>query len=192
MDDIEFIKYNITTHAQERFVERMMNKDNYTDIRRHIEKHACDIEERINKLINYGQLIFEGKIGKYNLCKYFYKDYWVVAVDPKTKNVITLYKINLGDDEVNDLFVNKMLARIKNEQDKLKDIEETAKNTVSSLRESIEDTNNEIAYYRKMIKSLEEVNDSYNILIKNANLEVEKQNKEISNLVEILIAKKQF
>ena len=189
---MEEIKYNITNHALERYAERMAGKKDSTDMRIYIKEHRNDIEERINKLINYGELIFEGKIKEYNSNQVYYKDRWVVIAAPKDRNVVTLYKIDLGDEEVNELFVNKILAKIKKEQENLIPIKEETDRKVQENRQVINDNNYEIEYSRRVIKSLEESNDAYNILIKNANLDVDKQSKKITDLVETLIARKQF
>lgn len=192
MEEKDFIKYNITSHALERYAERMAGKLNTTDMRIYIMDYRDDIIERINKLINYGELIFEGKIKDHTLNQYYYKDKWVVIVDPKTKNVITLYKIDLGDDEVNDLFTNKMLEKIKEKQEELKDIAEKSVSSQVEYQEIIDTNNADIAYYRKMIKQLEEVNSSYMTLIKNTNIEVDKKKKEIADIVETLISGRKF
>lgn len=189
---MEEIRYNITNHAVERYAERMAGKSDITNMRIYINEHRSDINERINKLINYGELIFEGKIRDYPLNQVYYKDRWVVLVDPKTKNVITLYKIDLGDEEVNELFTNKILNKIKEEQSVLCSVKEEVDKEVSELRDVIADNINEIEYSKRVIKSLEETNEGYSILIKNANLKVEKQNKKVTDLVETLIARKQF
>lgn len=190
--DKEMIKYNITNHALERYAERMAGKAEITDVRIYINEHKDDINERINKLINYGEMIFEGKIKDHNSSQIYYKDKWVVIVDPKNKNVVTLYKIDLGDEEVNELFVNKMLEKIKREKDNLHNIKEETENKIAEYKQVIEDNDHEIKYSKKLIKSLEEINEGYNILIKNANLDIDKQNKKVVDLIETLIARKQF
>lgn len=192
MDQLEEVKYNITNHAMERYAERIAGKTDATNIRIYINEHRESINERINKLINYGELIFEGKIRDYSSSKVYYKDHWVIIVDPKNNNVVTLYKIDLGDEEVNDLFVKKTLEKIKAEQKFLIKVEEDTTNQIKEYKQVIDDNINEIEYSRKVIKSLEEVNESYKTLIKNANLNVEKQKKKITDLVDVLIARKQF
>lgn len=185
---MEEIKYNITNHAYERYAERMARKESATDVRIYIADHKDDIAERINKLINYGELIFEGKIKNYPSSQVYYKDKWVVIVDPKTKNVVTLYKIDLGDNEVNDLFVNKTLKRIKEKQEELELAVKQAEANKAEYRSIIDTNNADINYYRKIAKSLEEVNESYNGLIKGVNIEIEKKEKDVADTVELLIS----
>lgn len=192
MEELNFIKYNITNHAMERYAERIMNKENPTDIRMFINEHRQDINDRINKLINYGNLIYEGKLREHPVNQYFYKDRWVNIVDPKTKNVITLYKIDLGDEEVTDLFITKTLQRI-NESKKMLNI---TINNISAKNKEYQDIINEaksdIEYHKKMIKSLEENIECYEILMKNLNNEVLKAEDKLKDDIQMLIAKKQF
>lgn len=187
-----FKKYMITAHACERFAERMMNRDNATDIRAFINEHKADIEDRINKLICYGDLIYVGDIKGHSKNEYYYKDEWVVITDPKDRKVITLYKLDLGDDEVTSLFASKTLGRIKEEQAALQAITSNANEQKSAYQETIASNEREIAFYKQTIKHLEETNDGLKTLVKNVNTEVEKQNKKIEDLVTLLVQGRKF
>lgn len=187
-----FITYNITNHAQERYAQRMVGKDNMTDVRTYINAHRNDIQKRINELIHYGTLIYEGRLRDYPLNQVYYKDFWVVIVDPRTKNVITLYKIDLGDDEVNELFVTKMMQKINDKQAVLDKTKETTDNNILEYQKIVDDMNDDIKKWQSMIKSTQQVIQSYEALIKNSNLEVMKIESEINDLVDMLIARKRF
>ena len=93
------ITYTISAHAKQRYSERIMGKED-TDVNRLITLNEDKIKTDINKMINYGQLIYSGKQsqkdGKGNIVDVFLKDCWVVIADSRIKNVITLYKIDLG------------------------------------------------------------------------------------------------
>lgn len=189
---MEEVKYNITNHAMERYAERIAGKTEITNMRIYITDHKDDICDRIHKLINYGELIYEGKIKDYPVSKVFYKDRWVVIVDPKNNNVVTLYKVDLADDEVSDLFTYKILEKIKAEQQSLITIEEEVNAANQEYRECISRNNSEIAYFKKMIKTYEEQNDGYNLLIRSSNAKIDEKNKNITNLVETLISGRKF
>ena len=99
------VEYNISVHARQRYAERIMGKED-TDVNRFVTLNENKIKTDINKLIQYGELIYTGKQsqkdGKGNMVDVFLKDCWVVIADSRIKNVITLYKIDLGlDDEFN-------------------------------------------------------------------------------------------
>ena len=185
-------KYNITNHALERYAERMAGKVEATNMRIYVSDHKNDISDRIHKLINYGELIFEGKIRDYSNSQVYYKDHWVIIVDPKNNNVVTLYKIDLGDDEVNDLFANKTLAKIEAEQNVLNTIKDNVEEQKKEWQSIIDNNDENIAYHKKMIKSLEQVNESYRTLMKNATTDIFAQNKKITDLVELLIAGRKY
>ena len=52
---------NITKHAMQRYAERIMEKEDTTDVLVFIEQHKEKIEEDISKMIEYGELIYTGK-----------------------------------------------------------------------------------------------------------------------------------
>ncbi len=192
MTNIQEITYNSTNHAQERYAQRMIGKDNVADVRKFINDHRDDIQKWINSLIHYGTMIYEGKIRDYPVNQVFYKDYWVVFVDPKTKNVVTLYKIDLGDDEVNELFVSKMIKKIDSKKNILSNVKETVEKNVKEYQQIINDTNEDIKNWQSMIKGSQQVVKSYEELIKNSNLEVKKVELEINDLVDKLVSRKIF
>ena len=185
-------QYTISQHAKERFAERIMERDNMTDIRMFINDHDNDICERINKLITYGTMIYEGQIKDYKANQVYLKDRWVIIVDPKKNNVVTLYKINLGDDEVSDLFINKMLNKISSAKNYADEISEKVNKDISEWRELIDGYQKDIDQYKQIIKQKQEIIDSYNTLIKNANVDISEATYNVQVLVEQLICKRQF
>ena len=95
------VEYNISTHAKQRYAERIMGKEDI-DINRFVTLNEDKIKTDINKLISYGDLIYTGKQNKGNVVDVYIKDCWVIIADNKAKNVITIFKIDLGlDDEFN-------------------------------------------------------------------------------------------
>lgn len=61
MDDMNKVEYKISSHCEQRYAERIMNKDNKNDINRFIVENREKIKADINKMINYGELIYIGK-----------------------------------------------------------------------------------------------------------------------------------
>ena len=184
--------YNITNHAYERYAERMTGRDNPTDIRTYINLHKHDIEERINKLINYGKLIYEGKLRDYPVNKIYFNDSWVVVVDPKTRNVITLYKIDFGIESVNKLFIDEMLLKIESLNKELLDVKNNVCETNNEITKTIQSNEDEIKYYKSMIKSLEITNESLNTVIKESNVKIKQKEKEMSDLIDLFVSRKKF
>lgn len=103
MDNIK--NYTISNHALQRYAERIMEKEGI-DVNRFVTLNEEKIKTDINKMIEYGDLIFSGKQFqkdcKGNVIDVYIKDTWVILVDGKAKTVITIYKIDLGlGDEFN-------------------------------------------------------------------------------------------
>ena len=192
MDEQEFIKYNVTNHAMERYAERIMKRDNATDVRIFINDHRNDIIDRIHKMINFGELIYEGELGKYRNNQFFYKDRWVVVVDPKQKNVVTLYRIDLGDDEVSELFANKTLQRINDCKAEINNVKNEVLDNINAYRNDIDLCKSKIEEYKNVIKGLEDKISGLNNLIKSENLQVEEKTIKLKDNVEMLIARKVF
>lgn len=186
------LKYTVSTHAKERYTQRIMNRDNMTDIRMYVTEHDHDIEIRINKLIEYGKKIYEGPLGNKNFVEVYIKDLWVVLVGPTKKVVITLYKIDFGDDEFNEFFVKKMLSKIDDTYKAIEDELKNADTLITSYSDVIKANNDDIQYLRTQIKNLQDVNEAYEILISDAKNEADKTRRKLRLLVEQLILKKEF
>lgn len=192
MDEQEFIKYNVTNHALERYAERIMKRDNVTDVRVFINDHRNDIIDRIHKMINFGVLIYEGKLRKYENNQFFYKDRWVIVVDPKQKNVITLYKIDLGDDEVSELFASKTLQRINKCKEDLNIIRNSVDENNNTFKEDIEICKRKIDEHKAIIKKLDEKISGLTYLIKSSDTIVNEKQTELKENIEMLIARRIF
>ena len=113
------ITYTISKHARERYAERIMEKDSAYDINKFIVDNEDKIVVDINKMIQYGTLIHCGKMyakdGKQlnNNVEVHLNGLWIVLSDPKTHNVITLFKIDLGvDEEFHKLYTSKMMDKL--------------------------------------------------------------------------------
>lgn len=192
MDGVKLKNYNISKHAQERYVERIMKYDNQSQIRYYISNNSDKIKEYINKLVNYGELIYEGRIKQYNISQIFLNGSWVIHVDKQRNTVITIYKIELGDDEVNKMFIDKMMNRINDKKVEIIHEEETTNALIEHYQDAIDVNNHEIDHLEARLKTLHENNSSYNTLIKNANQNVSNKKQELSDLVYILIGRKEF
>ena len=108
--------YTISKHAKERYAERIMEKATSNEINTFLVQNEDKIINNINKMIQYGELIYTGKQTQkdgrtYNV-EVFLNGLWVVITDIKSKNVITLYKIDLGvDEEFNQEYVSRMMDK---------------------------------------------------------------------------------
>lgn len=190
------ITYNISSHAKQRYAERIMGKEN-TDVNHFIALNEDKIKTDINKLINYGELIFTGKQsnkdGKSSMVDVYLKDCWVVLADSRMKNVITLYKIDLGlDDEFNKMYISKMMEKLNANKEVLKNVQLQVQEESNTYREIIANAETQIKEYRGMIKNLEELCSAYKTVIDNNIVKVAQANKEMVDVLNTLIGKKEF
>ena len=191
----EDIIYTISKHAKERYAERIMEKDFILEINTFIVQNEDKIINDINKMIHYGQLIYTGKQTQkdgrsYNV-EVFLNGLWIVIVDEKSKNVITLYKIDLGvDDEFNQEYVNRMMDKFNAAKENLEVITSKIDKENDSYKTMIEQNIEQINEYKSYIKNLEELNIGYKTIIDNNTVRV--TDKEVADILNKLIGKKEF
>lgn len=189
--DKPFLHYNITAHAYERYAERIAKQENFTDIKSYVNNHRDDIKERIEKLINYGELIYTGTRKEYGLTKVFLKDRWVVLVG-SNDNVVTLYRIDFGDDEVSDLFVNKRLKNLEEANNKVEEAKARVADSKNQLLEQKTSYEETITSYESLIRQYRQLIESTNVMLKTLDVEVREQEQKVTDIIDALIGKKFF
>lgn len=190
------VKYTISKHAKERYAERIMGKED-VDINRFITLNEEKIQTDINKLISYGELIYQGKQtqkdGKTNIIDVFLKDCWVVLVDSRSHNVITLYKIDLKlDEEFNKVYVSKMTEKLNTQKEILDSVQQQVQTESNTYKEMIVDAENQIKEYRTMIKNLEELCVGYRTIIDNNNVKIAQADRDVADVVNAMIGRREF
>ena len=191
------VEYKISQHAKQRYAERIMGKDNEVDVNRFVTLNEDKIKKDINKLIQYGEFIYSGKQshkdGKGNTIDVYLKDAWVILVDKNTNVVVTLYKIDLGlDDEFNKTYIFKMMEKLNASKEVLKKIQEEVQNDSSTYRQLIEDAEIQIKEYKSMISNLEELCSGYKTIVNNNIVKVSQANRDVADIVNKLVNKKEF
>lgn len=200
MEAIENInKYTISKHAMERYAERIMGKDTNWDVNRFILANDSKIETDINKLIQFGELIYSGKQSRKDgknsnaIVDVYLKDCWVVLTDNSSRNVITLYKIDLGlDEEFNKSYVSKMVEKLNEHKEVLESVKQQVQSETNTYREMIADAEVQIKEYRTMIKNLEELCSAYKTVIDNNNVRVTQATRDLADVLNTLIGKREF
>ena len=200
MKSVENInKYEVSKHSAERYAERIMGKDSNWDINRFIIANESKIQTDINKLIQFGELIYSGrqsrKDGKNtsSIIDVYLNGCWVVLVDNNARKVITLFKIDLGlDEEFNRTYISKMLEKLNSCKEVLEDTQRKVKEESDTYREMIADAEAQIKEYRTMIKNLEELCIAYKTVIENNTVRVTQASRELADVLNQLIGKKEF
>lgn len=191
------IEYKISSHCETRYAERIMGRDNATDINRFISEHKEKIKADIHKMIEFGDIIYRGKQsrkdGKGNVLDVVLKDCWVVLVDNESRNVVTLYKIDLGlDDEFNKAYISKMMEKLNEKKEELEKVKLQNYNELNMYTEMINDAEAQIKEYRSMIKNLEGLCEGYKMVIDNNHIKVTQANRNVAEVLNTLINKKEF
>ena len=145
------INYTISAHAKQRYAERIMGKDDTVDVNRFVTTNEEKIKTDINKLIQYGEKIYSGKHAskdsKGSVIDVYLKDCWVILVDNKSNNVVTLFKVDLGlDDEFNKTYVDKMVEKLHNAQGELEEVQNVVSEESASYHTTLPSDKNRTLY----------------------------------------------
>ena len=193
----DVVEYKISKHAKERYAERIMNKEDKGDINRFIAANEEKIKTDIEKLIHYGECIFTGKQsqkdGKGNVLDVYLNGTWVILVDNKSEVVVTLYKIDLGlDEDFNKAYISKMMDKLNAKKEILEEVKLSVHQESEMYHGLIDDAEAQIKEYKTMIKNLEELCKGYQIIIDNNAVKTSQANREVSDVVNTLIGKREF
>lgn len=192
MSELTFSK-----HALQRYCERCQDYDSMIDINVFLATRTEEVKERITKLIEYSELIYTGKsTTDWNnsvVDVYLNKSGWVVIVDHKKNNVITLYNITLGlDTELDRQYLDKISEKLI----QLKDAEETALLGIAAQEQTYTDILNENRALenelRSQLKALEEQDAVYEDVIKSLHTSRTLAEKERRDFIAKILGKKVF
>ena len=189
--------YTVSKHAKERYAERIMDKTTANEINTFLVQNDDKIVNDINKMIQYGELIYTGKQTQkdgrsYNVEVYL-NGLWVIIVDVKSKNVITLYRIDLGvDDDFNHEYVRRMMDKFNAAKENVELVTYEIEHENDSYESLIRQNTDTINEYKSYIKNLEELNAGYKTIIDNNNVKIRMADREAVEVLNKLIGKKAF
>ena len=192
LDDLK-----ISQHAKERYAERIMEKDNKADVNVFILQNEGKIKNDIRKMIEFGTLLFSGKpttdiFGRQPVQIYL-NGTWVVIVDDKKKNVVTLYSIDLGlGADFNEQYIQKLLEKLTAAKTRHEAVKARIAEEADVYKNIIAENEAVIAENRKVIKSLERQNDNYKEIIDGLQTNATISEKDVRDIVAIMIGKKVF
>lgn len=192
------MEYQISKHAKERYAERIMDKDLKIEVTAFVVEHDQKIIEDINKMIEFGECIYRGKQtdsihSKTNIITVFVKDCWIILVDAQKYNVITLYKVDFGlGEEFNKIYMSKMLEKVHTINEEINDLKIAVGLENNNYQDMIQENEAQINEFRRFIKNLESLNDSYREIIKTGEVAIDMKNKELGDLINSIVGKKEF
>ena len=191
------IEYKISAHAEQRYAERIMEKDTCHNINKFINENKEKIKTDINKMIEFGECIFVGKQsqkeGKGNVLNVYLQNCWVIMVDNSNETVVTLYKIDLGlGDEFNKTYVSKMMEKLNVAKKALEDVQLEVQIEANTYKDFIYEAEAQISEYKAMIKNLENMCNGYRQIIDNNVVKVSQANREVAEIVNTLVNKREF
>lgn len=190
-------EFEVSGHARQRYAQRISGKETNAEINSFAEMNKDKIKTDLNKMIQYGEIIYSGrqsqKDGKGQVVDVYLNDCWVVLVDSKERLVITVYKIDLSlGDDFNRMYVNKMLEKLRDRQQILEEVESQVHAESEMYRELLDDSESQIHEYKTMIKNLEELRDGYKMVLNSNVVKISQANKEVIEVLNSMIGKKRF
>lgn len=195
--EIKLTNYKISQHAEQRYAERLLGKDSTLDANKFIVENKEKIKTDLNKMVSYGECIFEGKQsqkdGKGKVLNVYLKDTYVILVDIKAELVVTVYKIDLGcGDDFNLQYIDKMMEKLNSKKQTLEDAKLHTECDNATYRDLLNETQAQINQYKSMIKNLEEMCSGYQLIMDNNKVSVSQANMEVAEVVNTLIGKREF
>lgn len=182
----------VSNHAQQRYAERIMDRDNKSDVAVYVAANKDKIDNDINLMVEYGKMIYSGKLEKgQNVTNVYLKDTWVILVDPGTKKVITLYSIDLGvGSDFNKEYVNLLLGRLEEEQKVYQEKNDELLKLIGELKDQQSQNKDKINEYRKLANDLEKANENLSDVIADYETQRYVAEENVRDIIEVLIGKK--
>jgi hypothetical protein len=172
---------NVTNHALDRYVERIIGITDMTTGRQHINSNREKIVENVNKMVEHAQLICTMQInGDKSTKNYWLRDNIVLVTDTANTTIITLYRIDFGfDEEIDRVVTDSLLEKIKLLKIKLESKKETIADTVSYKETELSNVESEIINLKERLFMLDVKKNTLQSEIKVVYNDAEMINKEI-------------
>lgn len=183
----------ITQHCKERYAERIMGRDTRSDIAVYVAQNQEKIEEDINKMATYGEILYTGQLKDKNIVNVILNGTWVLLTDRDNKKAITLYKIDFGlGEEFNKGFIEKMLDKIQNAKTDYLDVLNEIDKERENYQKIIEESTMQINEYKWYINNLTAQIDGYKQIIAAEDAKKAQAENVIKTTIMELVCKKEF
>ncbi len=145
----------ITDHCYRRYIERVKNGSSESEYK---------MKEEIKKLFNSSEEYYKGVIGYSDsqVRVFCNKNGWTFITSEDGKKLVTVYKVDLNVDspELNQMYVDKALAKITNLKESYDTALVKAKEEQATFIAENKEIDDKIKEYKKMIRDLEERKDA--------------------------------
>ena len=187
----------ISNHAKTRYAERIMDRESKLEVNVFIQEHDEKIKTDITKMIQYGTLLYSGKptsdIYDRRPVDIYQNGLWIIIVDSGKNNVVTLYSIDLHvGDELNQIYVGKLLESLNAAKQNYEEVKAEIDMQANNYKDIIAQNEALIATYRKDIKELEKYTEDLRGVIDGLNTRATLAEREVRDIVAIMIGKKIF
>jgi hypothetical protein len=190
--------YTFSAHAIQRYVERVIGKENALEVNTYIAEHKDKINADLNKMMKYATLFYQGKNPRPNKIngsdvRLLSNGSWIL-VSSLDNNLITLFKIDLGvdDEELNKAYVNKLIEKYQLAKEEQQKVFEEKQAEIE--RYNIEIKENELLIQTKQseIATLQKMNTDYKDLIKGIYEKNKMLSDEVDKSLDKLVANNKF
>lgn len=170
-----------------------MGRDSKCDTAVYVAQNQEKIEEDINKMATYGEILYVGALKDKNIVNVILNGTWVLLADKDMKKAITMYKIDFGiGEEFNKDFVSKMKEKIDSSKEHLKEVELGIKVQKDTYKEAIYECEKKIREAKNLINVMTTQLNAYQDLLKTADAEKNEAEDIIRNDIMNLVCKKEF
>lgn len=188
--------YKISEHAKQRYAERIMDREDKTDAALFVSQHQQKIQEDINKMVEFGEVIYTGvstSDNNKNVVDVILNGHWVIIVDVKNEKVVTLFEIDLGlGKEFNDEYIARLKEKLDVAKARYKEEAKRLDKNNAEYNEIIDRNEEKIREYKSFIKSLETQNTNMvNLIAENKNNKLMAE-QEVQDIVAVFCGKKVF
>lgn len=150
-------RINISNHAYERFVERIVGIADPTDRRQYINSNKEMLTDRIFKMWDYAKYIWSGQLHDNTTKRFWIRDNIVMVTDTGTTALVTLYRIDYGyKDDLNRQIAESILNDIETQRKELMFVEEDIRDTAERLELNLQEVQTKIKAHEDSIAALKQ------------------------------------
>ena len=188
--------YTVSNHAKERYAERCKDRDSRLEITTYVAEHSQRIEEEINQMLRYGKRVYTGRTegGKDRVPKEVYVNgLWILLANAETRNVITLYRVDLGcGPDLDKLYVERMVQRLEEAKGHLDETRRKVEEQNRAYQAILQEGEGQIQEYQERIRLLKEMCEGYQAVMRSSRAGLARAADDVEAIVNTLIGKKKF